>query len=80
VPSKQDCPHPNACLTCPDFLTDGEFLPGHRDQLDRTRRLIAAGRSSGNQRLVEMNLQVETNLTRIIGALEHLEEDDRGEQ
>ena len=78
-PLQQTCPHPNACLTCPDFLTDGQFLPGHRDQLDRTRRLIAAGRSSGNQRLVEMNIQVETNLTRIIGTLELLD-DQGGEQ
>lgn len=78
-PLQQTCPHPNACLTCPDFLTDGQFLPAHRDQLDRTRRLIAAGRSSGNQRLVEMNVQVETNLTRIIDTLEHLDHED-GEQ
>lgn len=60
------------CLTCPDFLSDGQFLDQHRDQLARTRTLIAAGESSGNTRLVEMNRQVETNLTRMIATIEQL--------
>ena len=25
-PAQQDCPHPNACLTCPDFQTTPQFL------------------------------------------------------
>ena len=31
-PPQQDCPHPNACLTCPDFQTTPEFLDIHRRQ------------------------------------------------
>jgi hypothetical protein len=31
-PPQQDCPHPNACLTCPDFQTTPEFLGTHRRQ------------------------------------------------
>jgi hypothetical protein len=48
-------PQPNACLTCDSFLTTGEFLPQHRDQLTRTERLIAQAEADGRQRLVEMN-------------------------
>ena len=33
-PPQQDCPHPNACLTCPDFQTTPEFLDIHRQQAD----------------------------------------------
>jgi hypothetical protein len=72
-PLQQSCPHPNACLTCPDFLSDGQFLGQHHDQLARTRALIAAGEASGNTRLVEMNRQVETNLTRMIATIEQLQ-------
>ncbi len=72
-PLQQACPHPNACLTCPDFLSDGQFLDQHRDQLARTRALITAGENSGNTRLVEMNHQVETNLVRLIATIEQLE-------
>lgn len=41
-PPQQDCPHPNACLTCPDFQTTVEFLPTHHRQAEETRRLVAA--------------------------------------
>jgi integrase len=40
LPLQQTCPHPNACLTCPSFLTTTEFLPQHQEQLDRTEQLI----------------------------------------
>jgi hypothetical protein len=66
------CPHPNACLTCDNFLTTVEFLPAHRDQFARTDELIAAARDSGAQRLVEMNEPVRVNLIRIIEGLDAL--------
>ena len=72
LPLQQSCPHPNACLTCDNFLTTAEFLPLHREQHERTRELIAAARSAGNDRLVEMNEPVELNLVRIIDGLEAL--------
>ena len=43
-PPQQDCPHPNACLTCPDFQTTPEFLAVHRQQAEHTRLLIATAR------------------------------------
>jgi integrase len=77
-PLQQECPHPNACLTCPDFLTDVTFVDLHRGQRDRTRTLIATAEASGQFRLVEMNRKVEANLDTIIAALETLEDGDAG--
>lgn len=73
-PIQQSCPHPNACLTCDDFLTDASHLPAHHDQLERTGRLIAVADASGNFRMAEMNRRVETNLTNIVATLERLAE------
>jgi hypothetical protein len=73
LPLQQQCPHPNACLTCDNFLTTSEFLPHHRDQLERTDELIAAAAADGRQRVVDMNTPVRLNLLRIIEGLETLE-------
>jgi integrase len=72
LPLQQSCPHPNACLTCDHFLTTEEFLPLHRDQLERTERLLADAERTSNQRLLEMNTPVKLNLVRIIDGLEAL--------
>jgi hypothetical protein len=76
LPLQQSCPHPNACLSCDHFLTTHEFLPVHREQLDRTRRLLADARDRGQQRLVEINEPVELNLIQIIDAFERLSDLD----
>ena len=73
LPLQQTCPHPNACLTCPSFLTTAEFLPQHQEQLDRTDRLIVEAEADGRQRLVEMNTPIRFNLLRIIDGLQTLE-------
>ncbi|MCA1679252.1 MAG: tyrosine-type recombinase/integrase, partial [Actinobacteria bacterium] len=78
LPLQQTCPHPNACLTCDSFLTTMEFLPQHRDQLNRTEQLIAQAQTDGRQRLVDMNEPVRLNLVRIIDGLESLEVVDAG--
>jgi integrase len=39
LPVQQSCPHANACLTCPMFLTTQEFLPQHRTQREQTLQL-----------------------------------------
>lgn len=36
LPLQQSCPHANACLTCPVFITTPEFLGQHREQLAHT--------------------------------------------
>ncbi len=76
LPLQQTCPHPNACLTCPSFLTTVEFLPQHREQLQRTDELITQAEADGRQRLVDMNTPVRLNLLRIIDGLQTLEDCD----
>ena len=70
LPVQQSCPHANACLTCPMFLTTGEFLPQHRNQRHQTLQLITAAEARGQQRLAEMNRQILHNLDNIITALD----------
>jgi hypothetical protein len=48
-------PHPNACLTCDDFLTTAEFLPTTASN-SNTPRSYRQTRERGNERVVEMNV------------------------
>lgn len=70
LPLQKSCPHANACLTCPLFITTAEFLPEHHRQLEQTRTLIARAEASGHARMAQMNRAVETNLLTIISTLE----------
>jgi integrase len=76
LPLQRSCPHANACLTCPVFLTGPEFLPELREQRRRTLTLIDVSRSNGHSRMLEMNQQVLTNLERMIGEIETNEQED----
>jgi integrase len=69
-PPQQDCPHPNACLTCPDFQTTPEFLGIHRRQAATNLQLITRAEASGQTRLAGNLRQVQDSLERIIPALE----------
>jgi len=84
LPLQQSCPHPNACLTCPAFLTDHTFLEQHREQLERTEQLIELGKENANERLVEINEATRVNLVAIIERAEQLEpsqpENPQGEE
>lgn len=71
-PPQQDCPHPNACLTCPDFQTTAEFLPVHRQQAELTRELLTAAETSGRQRQADNHRKVLINLDKIVASLEML--------
>jgi integrase len=80
-PPQQDCPHPNACLTCPDFQTTAEFLPIHRQQAHLTREQLATAETAGRERLAANHRKVLINLDTIITSLEALRrpiEDDNG--
>ncbi|WP_370185352.1 tyrosine-type recombinase/integrase [Rhodococcus wratislaviensis] len=70
LPLQRSCPHANACLTCPVFVTGPEFLPELREQRRRTLTLIDVSEGNGNTRVVEMNKQVAANLDRIISEVE----------
>jgi len=71
-PPQQDCPHPNACLTCPDFQTTPQFLDTHRRQSATNLHLIARADANGQSRLAASLRQVQGNLEKIIPALEAL--------
>jgi integrase len=73
-PPQQDCPHPNACLTCPDFQTTPAFLDIHRRQRDETRVLIGTAEADGRFRLAANHRQVHDNLDQLIDALETIGE------
>ncbi len=70
LPIQKRCPHANACLTCPVFLTGPEFLPELRQQRHRTLTLIDISQNNGQTRLAEMNTQVLANLDRMIGEID----------
>jgi integrase len=70
LPVQQTCPHANACLTCPMFATTTGFLPEHHNHREQVLQIITAAQARGQDRLVEMNQQVLTNLERIITSLE----------
>ena len=78
LPVVKTCPHANACLTCPMFITTAEFLPRHHAQRQETLQLITAAEAAGQTRIAEMNKQVAANLDKIITALEA--EDGNGQQ
>jgi integrase len=70
LPLQQTCPHANACLTCPVFITTPEFLPQHREQLELTRGIIERAHQRGQLRVAEMNQRTADNLLTIITSLE----------
>ena len=47
LPVQKSCPHANACLTCPVFLTGPQFLPELREQRHRTLTLIDVSKDKG---------------------------------
>ena len=69
LPVQKTCPHANACLTCPMFITTPEFLPQHRDHRQQIVQIISAAQARGQTRLAEMNQQVLANLDNIITGL-----------
>jgi integrase len=70
LPAVKACPHANACLTCPMFVTTPRFLPQHYQQRQQVIQIISAAEARDQQRLAEMNRQVLGNLDQIIAALE----------
>lgn len=74
-PPQQDCPHPNACLTCPDFQTTPQFLSLHRRQRDDTLELVDVAEQAGKTRLAANHRHVADNLQRVIVALETIDQE-----
>lgn len=80
LPVQKSCPHANACLTCPMFITTAEFLPQHREQRQQTVEIISASQARGQQRIAEMNQQVLANLDSIIATLTADDDDNDGDE
>jgi integrase/ferredoxin len=78
LPLVQTCPHPNACLTCESFLTDGSFRAVHEQQQAETRLLLDKARKNNSVRLIEMLERDEDSLTRILDGLDQLGPHDEG--
>jgi integrase len=70
LPVQKACPHANACLTCPMFLTTVEFLPEHHKHREQVHMIVSSAERRGQARVAEMNRQVLTNLDRVIASLE----------
>jgi hypothetical protein len=68
----QSCPHPNACLSCENFLTDSSFRHIHQQQLTHTQTLRERAQHNENTRLVELLDGDERSLRRIIDGLDAL--------
>jgi integrase len=66
LPIQKSCPHANACLTCPVFLTGPEFLPELQAHRGRTLTLIDTSTANGQSRVAQMNTQVLANLDKMI--------------
>jgi integrase len=75
LPLVQTCPHPNACLSCDNFLTDPSFRPVHEQQLAKTGELRERAERQGSLRLVEVLERDEQSLSRILTGLEEIEAD-----
>jgi hypothetical protein len=75
LPLIQTCPHPNACLSCDNFLTDGSFRAIHQEQQTQTRELLERARQNDNIRLVEVLERDEASLTRILEGLDAIDTD-----
>ena len=73
LPLVQSCPHPNACLSCDSFLTDGSFRPVHQQQQAETSRLLEKARKQGNVRLIEVLERDEQSLNRILDGLDQID-------
>ena len=73
LPLVQSCPHPNACLSCDNFLTDSSFGEVHERQLAHTQALRQRAKQNENLRLVELLERDERSLRRILDGLEAIE-------
>lgn len=55
IPVQQECPHPNACLSCDAFLTDESFRPVLVEQRARAQQLGEAAVADGHERVAQIN-------------------------
>ena len=76
LPIQQRCPHPNACHSCPHFLTDERYRPVLQQQLERAEQRVADAERAGQERLAEINRPDVLDLRRIITGLDRLRDNE----
>lgn len=69
LPLVQSCPHPNAFLSCENFLTDSSFRHIHELQLTHSLSLRERAEKNENKPLVELLEGDERSLRRILDGL-----------
>ncbi len=47
LPMVKACPHANACLTCPMFITTPQFLPQHHEHRQQVIQIISTAQARG---------------------------------
>lgn len=61
---------PNSCLNCPYLRTNKTFLQIFKDELERTKEILAKARNCGWEIQVRMNEPIQENLSKLIKELE----------
>jgi hypothetical protein len=72
IPVQQQCPHPNACLSCDAFVTDEAFRPVLLEQRGRAQQLAEGAQADGHERLAQINLADVAALEAIVTGLDDL--------
>jgi integrase len=72
LPIQQSCPHPNACHSCPHFLTGERYRPVLEEQRARAEQRLADAERAGHERLAEINRPDVLDLRRILAGLDQL--------
>ena len=66
LPAQLTCSKGNACLTCSDFRTTGEFLEQHKEHRERTLKVLEKARANNWQRLSEVGIRLNKTLRELI--------------
>ena len=75
LPLVQTCPHPNACLSCDSFLTDGSFRAVHEQQKGENDQLLKTARENNSVRLIEVLQRDGQSLQHILDGLDAIDAD-----
>jgi site-specific recombinase XerD len=72
LPLQQSCPHPNACLSCSNFLTDESHRQTHVEHLTHVEEMIDKAKANGWQRIAEVNERDRLSLISILEGLDRI--------
>ena len=70
------CKHANACLTCKMFKYDKSYLSLYEYQLKEVITNIKIAEENGFDRILEYNLELKTNLEKIINSIKGVENNE----